>query len=151
MNVSGYELNEPANIPSVSRTKSCLTPSTRPLRIASSCSGDGGGAGPPPRAIPGGGVGAAGDRQLNQFLAVEAGRRRAAFLRGDLVLPHVLIGQFDRDLKFDRDQVVAANLLGAPGRDKILDCRKPLLATERLARLRQNRRRVPRGRLRRQK
>jgi hypothetical protein len=107
------------------------------LRIASSCSGEGAGARHAWRRRR-----RRGDRQLDQVLAVETDRGRAAFLRRNLVLPNVPVRQLERDFKLDRHQVVAPDLLGTPGRDNTFDCRKPFFPTECFARLRQNRRRI---------
>jgi hypothetical protein len=74
-----------------------------------------------------------GHRELNQVAPIESGRRRAALLCRNLVLPDILIGQFDRDLEFDRDQVVAADLPGPSGRDEALYGGKPLFSQRFLA------------------
>jgi hypothetical protein len=88
-------------------------------------------------------------RELNQIIAVESSRRRSALLGWNLVLPHILIGQFDRDLKFDGDQIVATNLARPTGGDEVLHPREAFLPSQRLPGLGQNRRRVPDWRLRR--
>ena len=55
--VNGYELNDAANMPSVSRTKSCFTVATRAFRAASNCACGGGVAAAPARPAAAGGAG----------------------------------------------------------------------------------------------
>ena len=72
--------------------------------------------------------------KLNQAGAVEAAPRRPAFLRWDFIRADVLIRQLDRDLEFDRNQVVAAHLPRAARDDKCLDGRDSLVSTQRFPR-----------------
>jgi hypothetical protein len=90
-------------------------------------------------------------RELNQFLTIESGRCRPAFLGRNLVLPYVLVRKFDRDLEFNRDEIVPAHLLCTAGGHEVLDRRQPLLAAQRFPRLRQDRGRILCGRLGREK
>src|SRR5262249_60945805 len=80
--------------------------------------------------------GAAGRRRgkLNRRPAVEPDRRRLAFLRGDFVLADVFVGQLDGDLELDGDEILAAHLTRASGRDNRLDGGQLLVAAQRFAR-----------------
>ena len=73
-------------------------------------------------------------RETAQGLAAEAGLRRAAFLRRDLVLADGTYRELDRDFELDRHQVVAADLPGAAGRDHGPDRGQFFFSAQRLTR-----------------
>jgi hypothetical protein len=79
---------------------------------------------------------------LQQLVAVEPGRRRAALLRRNFVLAQILVGQLYKDLELDRHQIVAAHLARASGCRKRLDRRQLAFTAERLTRGREHAGRV---------
>jgi hypothetical protein len=79
---------------------------------------------------------------LNHLRAVETRGRRPAFLRGNLVLPDVLVRELDRDLELDWNKVVPLNFPRASRDDERLHARQFLVAAKRFARLQQDTRRI---------
>jgi hypothetical protein len=72
--------------------------------------------------------------KLNQILAVEACRGGAGLLGRNLIFPDVLVRELDRDLKLDRDEVVAADLARAARGHEVFHRGNLLFASERLTR-----------------
>ena len=69
---------------------------------------------------------------LDQRVAVESGRRRIGVLRRKLIDTDILVGQLDRDLELDGNEVVAPDAARASGRHERLEALQ-LVAAERLA------------------